>query len=224
MKGLNKEKLNIFFGYIILIIIGTATSITGIYLIQKIKQPQQVIVEKVDKPSQYPDYDAIKGINPDQKIKFIKFTEGCLENGCINNTPATKDFDGIKKNYLVKGRISRGYLYIEAAVDYGRPLTNYDDFYFTLDYSGGHLYTDENLLPTPPTDISRYLYDLRSITYAYRQRVFRDVNFLSLLQNNRIFNIHAAVSSDRQGRVLKEVSIYYQCAEESDCNIEEIKR
>jgi hypothetical protein len=222
MKDQDKKRLNILLGYIILIIVGTITSVTGIYIIQRTNHPQLPVVENTEKPSTYPDYDVIKGLNPDPKIKVIKFTSNCPELGCINDNPATRDFDGIKKNYSVKGNVSRGYLYIEAEVDYKRPLTNYDDFYFSLNYSGGHLLTGKDLLPIPPSDISRYLYDLRSISYTYKGKLYNKVNFLALLQNTTLFNIHVAVSSDRPGRVLKDVSIYYQCAENSDCLIKEI--
>ncbi|OGD57392.1 MAG: hypothetical protein A3J48_04130 [Candidatus Doudnabacteria bacterium RIFCSPHIGHO2_02_FULL_46_11] len=221
IKKLQVEDLIV---YGIIIIAASFAYIGSSYIVNRIQTSES---EKpptlIEKPSVYPDYDAIKGEAPDEKIKLIRFTDGCEENGCVSDFPATKFFNGIKKNYLIKGKISRGYLYIEAAVDYKRPLTNYDDFYFTLNYTGGHLYSDENLLPTPPIDISRYLYDLRSITYSYQQGVYKNVNFLSLLQRSRTFNIHTAVSSDRPGRVLKEVSIYYQCAEGYDCSIEEKK-
>ena len=221
LKKLHGEILIV---YAIIIIAASLASMGSSYVVNQIKTVEkQSPPPLIEKPSVYPDYDAIKGKNPDPKIKSIQFTDGCPENGCVNNIPATKFFDGIKKNYSLKGNISRGYLYIEVKVDYERPLTTYDDFYFTLNYNGGHLHTDENLLLTPPTDITRYLYDLRSITYSYQQRVYRNVDFLALLQKTRTFNIHAAVSSDRPGRVLKEVSIYYQCAGDTDCSIEEIK-
>ncbi|MEK7497381.1 MAG: hypothetical protein AAB656_00485, partial [Patescibacteria group bacterium] len=197
--------------YGILILAAMSASIGSSYIVNKIKQSDVPTPQpQVEKPSQYPDYDAIKGKKPDGKIKVVRFTDGCLEGGCVNDIPAAKVFDGIKKNYLVKGNISRGYLYIEAAVDYGRPLTNYDDFYFTLNFLGGHLVTNEALLPVPASDISRYLFDLRNITY--RNRGVKTINFLNILQHTRIVNVHTSVSSDRSGRVLKEVAFYYQCA------------
>lgn len=230
MNDLNKNRLNILLGYIVLIIVGTVTSVTGIYLIKRIKIPQQeqIVVQPEIKPSQYPDYDVIKGQKPDQKVKAIKLTADCPGNGCINDKPASIDLDGIEKTYFVKGEFSRAYLYIEAAVDYTRPLTRWDDFYFQFDSWGGHLLTNENLLPTPPGDISRYLYDLRSVSYFLtdmrgRVETFENINFFALLQNGTVADMRAAISSDRPGRVLKEASIYYECLENSECSIDERK-
>ncbi len=48
-------------------------------------------------------------------------------------------------------------------------------------------------------------------------------NFFDLLKNDTMLDIVAAISSDRPGRIMKEVSIYYECFEESECDIEEIQ-
>ena len=214
--------------YGIIILAGLLASIGSSYITNKIKESNKNIATQtpapqIDKPSEFPDYDAIKGKNPDSKIQIIRFTDGCPEGGCVNNKSAVEEFDGIKQDYKVVGNIKRAYLYIEAAVDYNRPLSNYDTFYFALKYQGGHLSTKYNLLAVPPSETSRYLYDLRSISYSYKDKEFKNVNFLNLLQNNTIFNIHTAVSSDRPGRVLKEVSIYYQCLDGTVCSIDKIK-
>lgn len=46
----------------------------------------------VEEKSKFPDYDAIKGNNPDPKIKNIN-----ISSDYVNNNPATLDFDGVKK-------------------------------------------------------------------------------------------------------------------------------
>lgn len=219
-----KLKIDVIITYIVLILVASFASIVSRYVIKQAnfnKGQSPTPTPVVEKPSQYPDYDAIKGENPDRQIKIIKITADCPKDGCVNRNAATVEFDGIKKTYVVKGNISRGYLYIEAAVDYERPLTTYDNFYFTLNYSGGHLLTSENLLPVPPSEISRYLYDLRFISYSYKERSFSGTNFLAFFQNGTNLNIHTSISSDRPGRLLKEVSIYYQCADGFECSIEE---
>ena len=181
-------------------------------------------------PSQYPDWDAIKGKNPDTKILPIRITSECPHDECVSDKPATIEFDGINKKYEVLGKFSRSYLYIEATVDYKRPLTVWDDFYFKVNGLGGHLISDYNLLPVPPSEISRFLYDLRSISYfsSIRDKEGNinkqlDINLFALLQNGIILDITAAISSDRPGRVMKEVSIYYECFEGSNCSIKEKK-
>ena len=216
-------------GYIVLIFVAGITSVIGFSIAKKIEQsekPPQIVIQ----PSQYPDWDAIKGKNPDLKILVIRLTSECPAKGCINNNPATVEFDGIRKKYEVAGKFSRAYLYIEAAVDYQRPLTVWDDFYFKVSGIGGHLINDSNLLPVPPSDISRFLYDLRSISYfpSIRDKEIdtnkqSNINLFALLQNSITLDITASISSDRAGRVMKEVSIYYECFERSNCSIQEKK-
>ena len=150
------------------------------------------------------------------------------ENGCVNDKPATVDFDGIKKSYSVTGKFARAYLFIEALVDYDRPLTSWDDFYFSLNRRGGHLISQENSLPLPGGDTSRYLYDMSSISYYptikdKERKINRmeNINFFVFLENELFLDIWASVSSNRSGRIMKEVSIYYECLEGSDCYIKE---
>ncbi len=216
-------------GYIVLILIAGATSVIGFYIAKKIErseQPPQIVTL----PSQYPDWDAIKGQNPDLKIQVVHITSTCPAEGCANNNPATIEFDGIHKKYEIVGKFSRAYLYVEALVDYKRPLTVWDDFYFRMNGLGGHLINDSNLLPVPPSDISRFLYDLRSISYFSligdkEKNVNKQVNInlFALLQNSINLDITAAISSDRPGRIMKEIAIYYECFEGSECSIQEKK-
>jgi len=178
--------------------------------------------------SQFPDYDSIKGSGPDS-MKRLNISSDCsLEKGCVNDKPATIVFDGLIKKYRVMGQFSRAYLYIDALVDYNHPLTSWDDIYFSINDKGGHLISDSNVIPVPPSDSSRFLYNLSSISYFpgihdKEQNINRtnNVNFFNLLQDGSNLNIHVSVSSNRPGRVIKEASIYYECFEGSDCSIYE---
>lgn len=234
---MKKITINAFLGYLILIIIAVITSVIGIYIARKIEQPQPqsqpvtVVTPLSELPSQYPDYDAIKGKNSDPKIRAVKITADCPPDGCKNDKPATIEFDGIHKKYEVKGKFSRAYLYIEALVDYNRPLTVWDNFYFKMSKLGGHIIADENSLAIPPGQVSKYLYDLRAISYyptikdkengTNRQN---NINLFVLLQEGVTFNVVATISSDRPGRVIKEVSIYYECFIDSECTIKEVNK
>lgn len=233
---MKKISINVFLGYLLLIIIAVITSVLGIYIVSKIEKPQPqpaVVVAPTlpELPSQYPDYDAIKGKNSDSKIKAVKITANCPPDGCKSDTPATKKFDEIHKQYEVKGKFSRAYLYIEALVDYNRPLTVWDDFYFKMSKLGGHIIADENSLAVPPGEVSKYLYDLRAISYyptirdkESRTNRHNNTNLFVLLQDSAVFDIVAAISSNRPGRVMKEVSIYYECFVGSECIIQEVNK
>lgn len=211
--------------------VGITASITGAFIINQINElqkPPQIIVP-TEKPSQYPDYDVIKGGNRSENIKQLNLTKNCLEGGCINDKPASVDFDGITKTYHVKGKFSRAYLYLEALVDYTRPLTSWDGIYFTINYWGGHLVVDDNVLPVPPSETSRYLYNLRSISFyetlehkLNKTFIYANTSLFSLFIESNTLNIRVTISSDRPGRVLREVSIYYECFEGSNCDIKEL--
>ncbi|HUW21810.1 MAG TPA: hypothetical protein VMW41_04050 [Candidatus Bathyarchaeia archaeon] len=215
--------------YGLIISAALAASIASSYITGKIKSTNEISPElQTEQPSLYPDYDAIKSDHPDPKIKILNITKDCPIEGCINSKPATIEFDGIKKNYKVVGEFARAYLYIEALVDHERPLTSWDDFYFTLNNQGGHLISQENSLPVPPSNSSRYLYDLRSISYyptirdkERKTNKMVNVDFFHFLKDGYTLNIWVSVSSNRPGRVMKEVSIYYECLEGSECSIEE---
>lgn len=233
INKLKKVKINALVGFAVLIIFAVVTSVAGIYIGEKLKRVEEIptiVVQAPELPSQYPDYDAIKGKNPDPDINPAVVTNDCPEGGCVNNKPTSVEYDGKNKKYRAIGQFSRAYLYIEALVDYERPLTVWDDFVFRINGVGGHFVIDDNQLPVPPSRVTKYLYDLRSISYYplitdKQKRINRrdDINLFSLLRDGALLNMTAYISSDRPGRVMREVTIYYECSEGSDCKIEELK-
>lgn len=226
---MKKIKLNILLGYSVLIFVAISTSIIGILIANQIKKeqtPPSIVLTPEKKPTLYPDFDVIKGSSRSAEIKQLNITKDCPKDGCINNKPASLDFNGINKFYLVTGIFSRAYLYIEALVDYNRPLTSWDGIFFTINGLGGHLVTDDNNLPVPSGDTSKALYNLRSVSFYYvlddklnQRNLQSNVNLFSLLQDGYTLSVVTTLSSDRPGRVLKEVSIYYECFQGSDCSI-----
>ena len=234
-------KKNDFIAYLVLIMVASITTSMGLYIGNKIKKSDEIIQQQQEDnqkekpaeilPSQFPDYDAIKGDKLDPKIKNVNFSSDCPNDGCVNNKPATVDFDGIRKDYIVKGQFSRAYLYMDALVDYNRPLTSWDDIYFTMNEKGGHLIPDGNQLPVPAGNTSKYLYNLNSTSFfptiqdkEQNKNKKNNVNLFGILKDGNKLSIHASVSSNRPGRVMKEISIFYECFEGSDCLIEEIKK
>lgn len=214
---MKKISLNVITGYIVLLIVAAVTSVIGVYIVKTISGEQL---------QQYPDYYAIKGNNRDVKIQSV-----IIAKNYRSDQPATsKSFKCITKRFHVEGKFSRAYLYIEAKVDYDRPLTVWDDVYFKINEQGGHLIPNGNSLPVPPSAISKYLYDLRSISYFptmkdKEKRINKQTNYNSfeLFRDRANLKINAFISSDRPGGVIKELSIYYECFEGSKCAIREIR-
>jgi hypothetical protein len=215
-----------------LAVIMVLSTVIGINLLLNENSPNSNNTSVNSTLSQYPDYYAIKGGNPDKNIKHVDITDICPKGGCISTTSAVIDFSEIDRIYKVTGNFSRAYLYISALVDYDRPLTSWDDIYFKINDIGGHLTSDDdNLLPVPPSQSSEYLYKLNSISYypslnnkTQKINENKNINLFNLLQNSIELHINVAISSARPGRVMKEISIYYECAQGSQCSIEEIKK
>lgn len=246
----NKISKEVLVGWSILIVVAVITSLLGIYISKNFEDKsniedfkKEVIkkttelekkseeIEELVKPkkSEFPDYYNLKGKNLNKNVKQLLITNDCPEGGCGNDNTATKEFDGIEKKYKVTGKFTRAYLYIDAMVDYNRPLSIWDDVYFNIYWQGGHLIPDGNILPVPASDSSVYLYDMRSVSYypkikdkELKINKVTNRNLFNILKDGRIMKIHTSLSSDRSGRVLKEVSIYYECVLDSDCSIEEI--
>lgn len=228
IKDIITRYKDIIIGYIVLLIIATGTSVLGIYIVKKIQREQTVevvIIKKEERPRQYRDYYSIKGKNPDPKIKRLLITKDCPRNICRNDKPATVEKNALEKKFKVTGEFSQAYLYIEVAVDYNKPLTAWDDVYFKIDKDGGHLIPDINSLPTPPAEISRYLYNLNSIYYYptltdKAKGVGTKRSLFELFKDGATLNIITFISSDRPGRVMKEIAIYYKCSKKSKCSID----
>jgi len=227
---MNKELREKIIASTVMLVVGALVFLVLSKFVAEQSNKTEVEVKPQETPSLYPDYDVIKGKNASKNLTRLNLTIDCPENGCINDRPASIDFDGIIKTYRVKGKLSRAYLYIEALVDYTRPLTSWDGIYFTINYWGGHLVVDNNVLPVPPNEISRYLYNLQSISFyetlehkLNKTFIYANTSLFSLFTDGNVLTTRVAVSSDRPGRVLREVSIYYECFESSDCSIDPVK-
>ena len=223
--------------YLFLSILSLSSWVLGVFIVNHIKKTaqEQVIdqqkevlseIKKESNNSAFPDFNTIKGDNPDTKIHVERITKDCPNEGCVNDHSAIVEFDGIKRRYKATGKFSRAYLYAELLVDYNRQLTNWDDLYFTMNNQGGHILSEQSSLPTPNGDTSKYLYDLRSISYYPTIRdkerkinLKSNINFFYFLENQSSFDLWVSISSNRPGRVMKEVSIYYECLEGFDCEI-----
>jgi len=213
---MKKININILAGYIILTIIAVSTSIVGIYIVRKFQKeqpPQVVIVKPEERPSQYPDYEAYKSLT---KVNLVK----------DNTSFVTRDYKKIgevTKKIIVSGKFRRAYVYINASVDNGKPLTIYDSIYMTLNRDGGHLLRNKSLA-VPASDVTQLLYDLRMIPYIKNVPYSEDgtllfANWLKKLNSQAASSIYTFLSSWRAGGLIKEITIAFECEENSKCDI-----
>ena len=199
-------------GVIALIVLNWATDIFRTPREKIIEREVPIMVEP--KPSQFPDYEAYKSF--EKKIILVK----------DNPSFVTKDYKKIgevEKEFSVKGKFRRAYIFINVSVDDGRPLTVYDSIYILLNYKGGHILRDRSL-PVPPSDTTQLLYDMREIPYITsipysenKPALFTD--WLNELNLRKDIPFYTFLSSWRSGGLIKEITIAFECEEDSECDI-----
>lgn len=149
------------------------------------------------------------------------------------------NFPSKKANVTLKatGTFARGYLYASANVE-GKALqdtdpSNFDAVFASLveltkdgsdSQFGGHLWQDESLDTPPHADYTEMLFKLSEVPY---KKGFEDSsvvvppgNWLEVFNDKNTREKVVAFSSTVKGTgVIQELSIYYECAEGSDCSI-----
>ncbi|MEK6827304.1 MAG: hypothetical protein AABX99_02350 [Nanoarchaeota archaeon] len=175
---------------------------------------KEVIVVPPTKPSEFPDYGAYKSLP--NKISLVKDNPGFV-------TKNYKKIGEVNKNYSLTGKFRRAYIFIDASVDDGRPLTAYDSIYVEINHKGGHLLRNKSL-PILPSDTTKLLYDMREIPYIEsipysenKQPLF--IDWLTELSSKETMSFYSFLSSWRMGGLIKEISIAFECEENSECNI-----
>ena len=129
----------------------------------------------------------------------------------------------VEKQFSTKGKFKRAYIFINASVDNGRPLTSYDSIYITLNYKGGHILRNMSLA-IPASNTTRLLYDMQEIPYIKnipysenKQPLF--VNWLAELNSGNNDTLYTFLSTWREGGFIEEISVVFECKENSSCDI-----
>ncbi len=216
---IDKKTINNLISFISIVAIGVATIFVFSGITPKknetitkkeiTDQIQKEIENNKNKPSAFPDYDLLKS------FKSITILE---------NTPSyvagENDIKGMaQKKLFTKGQIQRMYLFIEASVDNGKPLSVYDDIYLTFNYKGGHILPTDSL-PTPPSDISTLLYSADSLPYKQLRSTDKAyLNIIDLFNQNKNVGVDVFVSTARKGGLIKNFTVYFECKDGQSCEI-----
>jgi len=158
--------------------------------------------------------------NKDSMKKVDIITQ--FSNSSESNRPTKK----ANKVLSVSGTIKDGYLYVRASVDAGKPLTQYDSVFITLQNGasilGGHLIETQSL-DTPNNKVAtEFLYKLSDVkykkTYTSDDLEIQSGNWLELLNTVGQKQVMAFSSTARTG-VLEDVAIYYDCIDGQECSV-----
>lgn len=177
---------------------------------QEIKEVKQTIKKSEKKSSDYPDFDSLSQLN---KVTIVSNLTSWTPSSNLND-------DKVKKVLILeKGQLAKAYVYIKTSLD-NKPLTQWESVYLTMNWVGGHLFRPQSL-PIPPSNKTELLYAINYIPYLnilpYNEQntpLIADW-FPYFIDGNRI-EIYTFISSLRPA-LLDEITIYYQCVENSDC-------
>lgn len=241
MKQENKEKL-----YIGLFLISAA--LFGMLLVlwlnnrfiekNKIQTESQNLGEtKIQNEilSVYPDYDYYNNL---PKLELASNSPSWVKE--IDNKQEIKGRI-IKRFIKVNGEIENAYLFIDVSVDKGKQLKIWDSVYVSLQkiingykylpVLDGHIYKNSSL-NIPPAGSSRYLFDLRQLPVINKRsdinepiysesRGINYLNWLATLKEAKEFELNTFLSSSREGGMINNISIGYQCSEQTpNCKLE----
>lgn len=180
-------------------------------------------LEKIEKNTS----EIKQAVNPYQfkdqlnKVIIAQNFDNTTQNGQATQT--------LSKNLIVTGSFNKGYLFIKASID-NVSLGSRGDVYTKLQATintvynefGGHLISSYSLETPKFNDHSELLYSLSDIKYKndYRDSDIEVLsgNWLKLFNENGSQQIVAFASTTGQGKII-EFSIYYQCADGSNCSI-----
>lgn len=138
-------------------------------------------------------------------------------------TPNAKVEDSkvVSRALTVEGNVEKAFLFVDASVA-GKELSSYHSFYLKLVNSGGHLFRPESL-DVEAGEGTTLLYDLSDVPYLSsvpydETKTPERADLLALLKDGSSPLVTSFISSLEGGQI-NELSMYYTCAEGSDCSV-----
>lgn len=196
-----------------LLVIG---AILVLYLFTDIFEKEPIVITPTPTPiipSEYPDYEAFQSLQ--NRLVIVQDRD--------TYSPKNQPIIGrLIQQLTVSGEFSRIYIYIEASVDDGKPLTQWDSIYMTMNGVGGHLFRP-NTLKVPGDTITKLLYGLNEvpiISLPYSEKKTPSaVNWFNQFVDGNVIRYDTFISSLRPGGKLKLIEIRYECEIDGGCEI-----
>jgi hypothetical protein len=147
----------------------------------------------------------------------------------------------IKKFIKAEGQITNAYLFVDVSVDNGKKLKIWDSVYVSLQkFVNGHKrlpvldghFFKSHSLDVPASESSLYLFDLRQLPIVKKKtnpsepvysetRGAEYLDWLGMLKEANEFEFVTFLSTSREGGMINEISIAYECSEETpECSLE----
>jgi hypothetical protein len=169
---------------------------------------EQIFIKKPSCPSTSSGFSAIRETGQIVSLAENINSYGSAEGNFVNPKITVVNSSGSGSE------VSCGYLYVKAHGKNGRPLQlEWEHPYVKPGQFGGHLITNESILPSINKEAEEFLFNLSSISYkeTNAQSDLRKADWAALLNvSDRIVFEIALNTTDTEG-VLEDVSIVYQC-------------
>lgn len=181
----------------------------------------EVITTPTPIPSEFPDYEAFK--NMSKKLTITKDHEAYtpkLPSGYF-------EYRGrITQQLITSGSFSQIYLYVDASVDNGKPLTQWDSIYMSLGIQSGHLFRVQSLKVPKTTNetTTKLLFAINQVpliaNVPYSEnKIPYVVDWFKLFQKGAIIRFDTFLSSLRPGGKFNLIELRYECAPDTACEI-----
>ena len=172
-------------------------------------------------PSEFPDYEAFK--NMSNRLVIARDRE--------SYTPKQPDgsfeyIGRLTQQLTVTGNFSQIYLYVEASVDNGKPLTQWDSIYMSLGRQSGHLFRVQSLKVPKVTEdtTTKLLFALNQVPLLAgvpysENKIPYIVDWFSLFKNGATVRFDTFLSSLRPGGKFNAIELRYECSPDISCEI-----
>lgn len=167
--------------------------------------------------------DVLEGGEGNSSVSLEGMLKLTIAKDFASWTPEAKlqDSKVVSRALTIEGDVEKAFLYVDASVG-NKELTAFHSLYFKLVNSGGHLFRPETE-DVEPGEGTTLLYNLSDLPYLpsipYDEtKAPERADLTSLLKEGSVPLVTSFVSSLEAGEI-NELSLYYACAEGSDCSI-----
>lgn len=216
MEQNNISSKQIWFGILLVVLLTAGYFIADQFTFNKESDVRQEIVKEIvkevilKKPSCPDTTDSFNTLKDSgQVVVLAKNLNTYGENGAFVNPKVT-----VVKSTGSGSQIACGYLLVKAHGSNGRPLqVQWEHPYVKPGQFGGHLETENSIIPKKDGKANEFLFNLSTINYklANSDTEVRKADWAALLNVSDKIQFEIALNTIDKAGVLEEVSIIYQC-------------
>lgn len=165
---------------------------------------KEIVLKKPSCPDTTDAFNALR--DSGQIVVLAKNVNSYGENGFFVNLKTT-----VIKSTGSGSQIACGYLFVKAHGSNSRPLqVQWENPYVKPGQFGGHLQTENSIIPQDDGKVSEFLFNLSKINYRLEGEI-RQADWAALLNVSNKIEFEIALNTTDKDGTIDEVSIAYQC-------------